>query len=60
MRVFFLGHGALLTVADLCCPENTHDRVMALSMFSIVVLVGLGLWQVCHLRNFFKDIHILS
>ena len=50
----------MLTVADLCCPENTHDRVMALSMFSIVVLVGLGLWQVCHLRNFFKDIHILS
>lgn len=33
--------------------ESTNSRVMFFSIFSILVLVGLGIWQIIYLRDFF-------
>nr|CDS34292.1 transmembrane emp24 domain containing protein [Hymenolepis microstoma] len=34
---------------------STHSRVLYLSLFSILCLVGLAVWQVIYLRNYFKS-----
>ncbi|KXS18126.1 endoplasmic reticulum vesicle protein 25, partial [Gonapodya prolifera JEL478] len=34
--------------------ESTNDRVKYFSILSVVVLVGLGVWQIWYLRRFFQ------
>ncbi|VDO05595.1 unnamed protein product [Rodentolepis nana] len=34
---------------------STHSRVLYLSLFSILCLIGLAVWQVIYLRNYFKS-----
>ncbi|KAG6576433.1 transmembrane emp24 domain-containing protein 10-like [Phytophthora cinnamomi] len=35
--------------------ESTNSRVLWFSFFSIVVLLGMGVWQVMYLKKFFKS-----
>lgn len=35
--------------------ESTNSRVMWFSLASIVVLIGMGVWQVLYLKKFFKS-----
>lgn len=35
--------------------EETNSRVLWFSLFSIIILIGMGMWQVYYLRNFFKS-----
>ncbi|CAH0490265.1 unnamed protein product [Peronospora farinosa] len=35
--------------------ESTNARVLWFSFFSIVVLLGMGIWQVLYLKKFFKS-----
>uniref|UniRef100_K3WH93 GOLD domain-containing protein n=1 Tax=Globisporangium ultimum (strain ATCC 200006 / CBS 805.95 / DAOM BR144) TaxID=431595 RepID=K3WH93_GLOUD len=35
--------------------ESTNSRVLWFSFFSIVVLLGMGVWQVLYLKKFFKS-----
>ena len=35
--------------------ESTNARVLWFSFFSIVVLLGMGVWQVLYLKKFFKS-----
>uniref|UniRef100_A0A0B7AAU6 GOLD domain-containing protein n=1 Tax=Arion vulgaris TaxID=1028688 RepID=A0A0B7AAU6_9EUPU len=35
--------------------ESTHSRVMYLSIFSMLCLLGLATWQVLYLRRYFKS-----
>ncbi|VDD81759.1 unnamed protein product [Mesocestoides corti] len=34
---------------------STHGRVLYFSMFSIICLIALAIWQVIYLRNYFKS-----
>jgi len=34
--------------------ENTHDRLLYLSLLSIFALLGVGVYQVIHLKTFFR------
>lgn len=38
-----------------CCLESTLVRVIWFSVFSLVGLVGLGVWQLFYLKRFFKN-----
>ncbi|ULT89200.1 hypothetical protein L3Y34_007989 [Caenorhabditis briggsae] len=35
--------------------ESTNSRVLYLSIFSMLCLLGLAIWQVLFLRNYFKS-----
>mmetsp|Transcript_2084 Transcript_2084/g.3332 ORF Transcript_2084/g.3332 Transcript_2084/m.3332 type:complete len:206 (-) Transcript_2084:34-651(-) len=35
--------------------ESTNSRVLWLSFFSMVTLVSLGVWQIIHLKKYFKS-----
>lgn len=35
--------------------ESTNNRVFYLSIFSIIVLIGLAAWQILYLRQYFKS-----
>eukprot|EP00644_Phytophthora_capsici_P011480 jgi/Phyca11/508711/fgenesh2_kg.PHYCAscaffold_37_\ len=35
--------------------ESTNSRVLWFSFLSIIVLLGMGVWQVMYLKKFFKS-----
>jgi len=40
--------------------ESTKDRVSAFGLFTIFCLVCLGVWQVLHLRSFFRKKYLID
>ncbi|KAG8880041.1 vesicle coat component [Tulasnella sp. 331] len=40
--------------------ESTRDRVQRFAFFSIICLVALGVWQILHLRSFFKKKYLID
>jgi hypothetical protein len=34
--------------------ESTNARVLWFSLFSMLVMISMGVWQAFHLKNFFK------
>lgn len=54
-------------IADLYVPSlvrdetvSTNMRVTNFAVLTLVALVGLGVWQVFHLRNFFKRKYLID
>jgi len=39
---------------------STNERVQNFAMFSFVALIGLGAWQIFHLRAFFKRKYLID
>lgn len=51
---------AIETAADFSPPaESTNSRVLWFSVLSIVVLLGMGSWQIIYLRSFFKSSQLI-
>ncbi|KAF8490040.1 emp24/gp25L/p24 family/GOLD-domain-containing protein [Gautieria morchelliformis] len=40
--------------------ESTRDRVQSFALFTIFALVALGVWQILHLRSFFKRKYLID
>ncbi|KAF8515521.1 emp24/gp25L/p24 family/GOLD-domain-containing protein [Hysterangium stoloniferum] len=40
--------------------ESTRGRVQSFALFTIFALVGLGVWQIMHLRSFFKRKYLID
>ncbi|KAG8991423.1 vesicle coat component [Tulasnella sp. 427] len=40
--------------------ESTKDRVQGFALFTIVCLVALGVWQIFHLRSFFRRKYLID
>lgn len=43
-----------LTAYSFIVSESTNNRVLFFSIFGMLCLIGLALWQVLYLRRFFK------
>lgn len=41
-------------------PVSTNGRVQQFAWFTIAALVGLGIWQIFHLRAFFKRKYLID
>lgn len=46
--------------ADCSSPVSTNSRVQNFAWFTIITLVCLGLWQIFHLRAFFKRKYLID
>ena len=40
--------------------ESTNERVANFAWWTIVGLLGLGVWQIIHLRGFFKRKYLID
>ncbi|KAG8987335.1 vesicle coat component [Tulasnella sp. JGI-2019a] len=40
--------------------ESTRDRVQRFALFSILCLIALGIWQILHLRSFFRRKYLID
>ncbi|KAG7571192.1 hypothetical protein FFLO_00865 [Filobasidium floriforme] len=40
--------------------ESTNARVQNFAIFTIIVLIALGVWQILHLRSFFKRKYLID
>ncbi|KAJ9100727.1 vesicle coat component [Naganishia adeliensis] len=40
--------------------ESTNSRVQKFSLLTLFVLIGLGAWQILHLRSFFKRKYLID
>ncbi|KAF8586645.1 hypothetical protein K439DRAFT_1340511 [Ramaria rubella] len=40
--------------------ESTRNRVQSFALFTIFALVSLGIWQILHLRSFFKRKYLID
>ncbi|KZO94167.1 hypothetical protein CALVIDRAFT_539216 [Calocera viscosa TUFC12733] len=40
--------------------ESTNRRVQSFSIFTIISLIGLGVWQIFHLRTFFRRKYLID
>ena len=59
-------NGALLPSSDYCygllilISESTNQRVQNFGTFTFFALVGLGVWQIFHLRSYFKRKYLID
>lgn len=44
----------LIIIYILSQSESTNDRVRNFFFLTFSVLIGLGIWQILHLRSYFK------
>lgn len=40
--------------------ESTNARVQSFGFYTFVALVGLGIWQIFHLRSYFKRKYLID
>ena len=55
---FFLFQNARILITRL--PESTNVRVQNFGAFTFFTLVALGIWQIVHLRSFFKRKYLID
>jgi hypothetical protein len=48
------------TPSLIVAAESTLSRVTNFSWFIIISFVGLGVWQILHLRSFFKRKYLID
>lgn len=41
-------------------PESTNRRVQNFGFYTFLTLIGLGVWQIFHLRSYFKRKYLID
>lgn len=41
-------------------PDSTNKRVQSFAWLTLIALVALGVWQIVHLRSFFKRKYLID
>lgn len=50
----------LANMTDSVPIVSTNERVQNFALFSFLALIGLGAWQIFHLRAFFKRKYLID
>lgn len=50
----------LLILYDCTTLESTNQRVQSFGFYTFIALVGLGVWQIFHLRSYFKRKYLID
>lgn len=50
----------MFALANPLLPVSTNRRVQNFAWFTLFALIGLGVWQIFHLRAFFKRKYLID